>query len=323
MGLHALLGCSSYRLGRSVDERGHLVPSGQEIRPFVLRIAKIWSSVSKSRRDFEGRPDTGFLGKNFTRIFNVFWNYCLKGFIGTLILLVAQPILTIANLLVTIALVLTSVVYIPIASFAVLCFNVCIYDTQHAKFGIKKLPIFSELLGRIFVCGIGQILLGIFLSFLLWPVLSFIVVVAAAIRWTMRRCWDAFMFLFVILARGRVPATENFAARRISGPGMSRGYFNQITPEVAISALQITLEHLELTAFKQQALEQIMLPSRTLSAFLRSFLTPLGLDYATSSNAVERLRKEASEIEKRLEMAIDERKKELPSTWIGYGHNIK
>ena len=43
------------------------------------RLRSLWRHISKSRTDFEAKPDRGLLGKSVLRHFNRFTNYILKG----------------------------------------------------------------------------------------------------------------------------------------------------------------------------------------------------------------------------------------------------
>jgi len=77
---------------------------------FISRLVALWRHVRESRTKFEQTPDRGteskssrpsnsiwvcwflgFLGKNMQRFFNRFWNYIIKGFIGTVAVCAVYP----------------------------------------------------------------------------------------------------------------------------------------------------------------------------------------------------------------------------------------
>jgi len=58
---------------------------------FISRLIALWNHVRHSRKKFEETPDRGFLGKNIQRLFNRFWNYVAKGFIGTVAICIIYP----------------------------------------------------------------------------------------------------------------------------------------------------------------------------------------------------------------------------------------
>jgi len=56
------------------------------------------------------------------------------------------------------------------------------------------------------------------------PLFALIVAIYSTSRRFLRSCFDSFM-IRVIRLLGRVPASENNLAWKISGPGLSRKYF--------------------------------------------------------------------------------------------------
>eukprot|EP00012_Vannella_robusta_P005994 CAMPEP_0206196176 /NCGR_PEP_ID=MMETSP0166-20121206/8287_1 /ASSEMBLY_ACC=CAM_ASM_000260 /TAXON_ID=95228 /ORGANISM="Vannella robusta, Strain DIVA3 518/3/11/1/6" /LENGTH=260 /DNA_ID=CAMNT_0053613591 /DNA_START=169 /DNA_END=947 /DNA_ORIENTATION=+ len=63
----------------SIDSKtGAEVRSRNVYSTLCSRIMALWNSVRQSRAEFEAQPDTGFLGKGVSRVFNIFWNYAIK-----------------------------------------------------------------------------------------------------------------------------------------------------------------------------------------------------------------------------------------------------
>jgi len=81
-------------------------------------------------------------------------------------------------------------------------------------------------------------------------------------RYSSRRAWDTLMFHAVIKPRGRVPACDSIAVRRIAGPGLAQDYCYLIRPEQALASLEAKMELDELAAFQQQVEQVILQPQR-------------------------------------------------------------
>ena len=56
------------------------------------RLSDLWRHISKSRTDFEAKPDRGLLGKSVLRHLNRFTNYVLKGVFGSLFISAVFPL---------------------------------------------------------------------------------------------------------------------------------------------------------------------------------------------------------------------------------------
>jgi hypothetical protein len=64
--------------------KGSLCPDpSSRMNTLMSRLRALWRHVRKSRADFENEPETGLLGKSFTRHLNRGWNYVIKGALGS------------------------------------------------------------------------------------------------------------------------------------------------------------------------------------------------------------------------------------------------
>lgn len=71
--------------------------------------------MSKSRRNFENSPDTGFFGKNISRIWNYFEVYIFRFIVaGIIVTLILFPIAIILNVVLSVAFALTAWLWIPV-----------------------------------------------------------------------------------------------------------------------------------------------------------------------------------------------------------------
>jgi len=93
-------------------------------------IASLWNNIKESRLRFESEVDDGILGKSFTRIFNVLWNYVIKGAIGTPIVFFGYLILILLNTVIGIGAIVTSPIWSVILPLVKYLFYIIIYDTD-------------------------------------------------------------------------------------------------------------------------------------------------------------------------------------------------
>lgn len=81
VGLRALLNIEPFMPDLELSQvNGTLFPRKSSLTPTLTsRLISLWRHISKSRTHFETKPDTGFIGKGFTRHINRVWNYVVKG----------------------------------------------------------------------------------------------------------------------------------------------------------------------------------------------------------------------------------------------------
>ena len=77
LGIKALFLSELYR-DYEIDHYNGRVEESKRTYTFPRSICNLWLWVMKSRSDFENAPDTGILGKGFSRIFHLFLNYILR-----------------------------------------------------------------------------------------------------------------------------------------------------------------------------------------------------------------------------------------------------
>jgi hypothetical protein len=110
------------------------------------RINAVWLHVAKSRANFESKPDRGLIGKDSVRWLNKFWNYLIIGFIGTLLISVVQPTLTIVNVIASVGLVLTSLAWAPGVAILRYFSDILIYNPERKKVSFYFYNFFPFLL---------------------------------------------------------------------------------------------------------------------------------------------------------------------------------
>lgn len=108
---------------------GTLFPRKSSLTPTLCsRLTSLWRHISKSRTHFETKPDTGFIGKGFTRHLNRIWNYFVKGLFGTIALVVVFPAVCVAAILTSFFVALTAVAWMPFLTLVVQVTNAFLYD---------------------------------------------------------------------------------------------------------------------------------------------------------------------------------------------------
>jgi hypothetical protein len=266
LGLRALFGRSQFSPSLQLDaRRGTLVPSTQMVPTFRSRLRTIWRDIQKSRRTFEAKPDTGIIGKAFSRWINRAWNYIIKGFLGTLLVLVGQPILTFLNLSLVLLLTLTSVAWAPLGSIGVMALNIVLYDTESTS-STRVLPLLSRVF-QMTVQGAGQAVLAVVLATLFHPLLAILFLLVGGLRSIIRLTYDDVVRWLILKRLGRVPATSGFLARRVAGPGLSSEFYFQVRPALVLLIAQANLERLELQIYEQKTQAQIDAPLIELQKF--------------------------------------------------------
>jgi len=118
-----------YPVTKLNTKTGELEPDhSTRIETLSSRISSLWTHVRASITKFEELPDSGFLGKNVTRFFNRLWNYGFIGTLGTLLILLIQPLLTLLNIIVSGILTITAPVWSPLLALFITLFEILFFD---------------------------------------------------------------------------------------------------------------------------------------------------------------------------------------------------
>lgn len=322
VGLRSLFGTKAFYPEKTLDAATGKVVTNRNYshETFKTRLENIWKSVAQSRKDFESAPDTGFLGKRYTRWLHQFWEYAVVGVGGTVAVAVGQPVLTALNLAFSTAATASAPVWAPLSSIFRLTFNATIYDTLSPQTGDSRylFPVLGYIVSDVAVNGVGQMTLAGINAAAIQPTLAAIHGVYGATRKVLRTAYDA-LTAKVLIKHGRWPATNSFLADRIAGPGLSSNYFFQIKPEIAVLALQAQLESIELNLYGATTLEEIQKPLKEYKAFMSHLLSGLGVSIM-GDNTASHLAKIAANQEKALEQLLTNRKHflhRLQSTNLG------
>ena len=127
LGIRSLFGLEKFATDYTIDEKtGKLIVSNTT-HTLISRIEALWQNIADSRAEFEAAGDTGILGKSITRVFNVIWNYGIKGILGTALCAIGHPLLTICNTVLSLTTLATSPIWAPVLSLLKYLFDIFIY----------------------------------------------------------------------------------------------------------------------------------------------------------------------------------------------------
>ncbi|CAD8182894.1 unnamed protein product [Paramecium pentaurelia] len=297
LGIRALVQCSVFYPDVQINERTGVVShSHYSVTPVVVHMANVCKGMSRSRRDFENSPDTGFFGKNCARICNYvevyFFRFLIVGIIGVLIII---PILIIANFVISLVLALTAWAWIPIVLILSYVFQLLIYDfdcSDREQWSIFSTPAWFPIFINTFdfiVRGILNLIMNLLVCFFILPLGSIFMIIFGHLRYIIRSLYDCLMILFV-KCLGRVPATENWLAWKVSGPGISRKYYFTIKNEEALILVAGKLEKCILQEYQKKIEEEIMAPQKQVQSVMNNFFSVFGASYNFHDRGCDKLK---------------------------------
>lgn len=80
-----------------------------EVTPISIKLKKVYNGMMTSRSYFENSPDTGFFGKNYSRLWNLVEVYIFRMiFVGILLNLILLPSIIICNVIISLLLAITA-----------------------------------------------------------------------------------------------------------------------------------------------------------------------------------------------------------------------
>lgn len=230
-----------------------------KVYTLLSSIKSTCENISSSRKKFEDSPDESFFGKNCSRVFNITYNYLVKGSFIIFILLMAYPI----GILLWSAFWLIVLILSPVLAAIGLIFynmiNLLIVDLDYQKFEIEfGLGLFPLFFYTLMIKVVFQFLLAVILC-LFQPISLVLVFIFAIVRLILRVIYDCFMFL-IIRIFALVPISDSIFAWRKSGPGLSCKYYNYLHIEDSLTIIHAQLERIELTYFKQKVMDELYVP---------------------------------------------------------------
>lgn len=119
-----------------------------------------------------------------TRHLNRLWNYLLKGFLGTILILFLFPILCISVSFISICFAIAAPLWIPIITILLHLYMMLIYDLDSPNDDRNKYCVFFEALGwDLLFQGILQPIAATFVAIIICPIISFVVLICEFLYW--------------------------------------------------------------------------------------------------------------------------------------------
>ena len=244
-GLRCLYGVEDFKYDENID---YVIGTRQyETRKTVIGNFKtVLDGIKKSRQHFEGLPDRGLFGKKFSRYFNYFECYVFRlFFVGIIGVLVLYPILIVVLSVLSILLILTVWIWVPLIMLVCYLFNIFVFqfETSSRPNGvlIRGIPIIKVVF--VIVLCLVKILLAFLSVVIISPIFSLFYFLFLVIQRGFRTFTDAIMIV-IIAKLGRTPSRDTSIAKKISGPGTSRGYYCSIAEEDVYILTQAKLERI-------------------------------------------------------------------------------
>jgi hypothetical protein len=180
LGLRALISIKPFMSDLELSQiNGTLFPRKTSLtQTMASRLIELWRHISKSRTHFETEPDTGFIGKGMTRHLNRIWNYFVKGFLGTLLILFIFPVLCISVSLTSICFAIAAPFWVPICVTILHIYMMLVYDLDSPNDKRNKYCVFLEAIGwDILIQGILQPILAIIVAGIICPLISAVILI--------------------------------------------------------------------------------------------------------------------------------------------------
>jgi len=270
----AIVSPKKYSVGYKMGQDGLLYPA-RRIHSMVSRIQSLHRNIAKSRAKFEATPDRGLLGKNFTRIFNLIWNYICKGLVGTTMFLLFYPVINTLLSTLSIIIGITTPVWILPVMILYYLFQILIFDLKRPSgTGCRLFYLFHIILYKLLILGVCQPVACVFLALVGYPLAAIVLCILGSLQICTRSTYDFLVYHIFLKRIARVPATNSFAARKIAGPGMASQFFLQMNPEHALVPVFYWVDRKILYTWEQMHRKQIAEPVELYKKFFNSLFEP-------------------------------------------------
>ena len=296
---------------------------GETITTWIGRVKSIIDNISESREYFKNQPDNGFLGKKVSNIGNIIWNYGFKGLIGIPVVFIFHPLTTVLKLILSTGVIFTSILWSPLYALAIYVINSLIYDIDSSPNDIWFLPLANIIINRLLIKGIGQVILSLGAS-ITTAMIGTLRCLFTEINTMLKTIYDKILYNIIIKNFARVPAQDNFSAKRIEGPELSKNYYYQLTPEIAMILLSVYLENMEITEYKKYVTKVINEPIKVMEKMYKTY-SPLGFSLDTRSETYKSLENTKKELIQKFDLVMKEHshKKNIDNLFKMTGTKLK
>ena len=277
LGYKALFSSEPY--GTTFDSKTGKEVNTNQYKPFITRIKTLYQQLKKSREKFENNPDSGLIPKSITRIFNIGWNYTQFAISSTLLSLTMPPLVLISMGINSI-IIPSSYIIGPNLAVGKYLFNVLLLDTNSTT-GIPFFPLISNPLWYLGVGTLGRGALAA--TSIIWkPILAGGTYAISSTISGFGYTYDWIMYNLIIKRRARIPAEDSFTARCIAGPGVSIPYYYKLSITDALTAVNLTLEKLELNFYISKTQAELDLPNELYRTLTKEVFQPFSLNSSST-----------------------------------------
>ncbi|CAB3253888.1 unnamed protein product [Arctia plantaginis] len=292
---------------------GTLFPKrSSETQTMWSRLLTLWRHVSKERTRFETEPDTGLLGKGLSRGANRAWNYGVVGGVGSALLLLLFPIVSLVSCALCAALALAAPLWVPPLALLLHVGGVLIYDIDcpNPDKLNRWFVLLEVLIWRIGVLGLLQPIAALILALVLCPLAALLLLVGGVAWWGARGLWEQAAWRGVLARGARVPAHDSAFCRRVRGPGLHTRTYYQITCGQALAAVCARAELEALSLWVTELEHAIERPLRDYEHFVDACFGPFSVQIA-KTGAYKQLEKECHDLTASLREKAAARRRDL------------
>lgn len=267
-GIKCLFLYSEFYTKYSINDQGVVQKNVRKIRPVLRCFVGVIHGIQKSRKWFEEAPDDGFFGKNFGRILNILYCFFVRFlFAGVLIILIIYPLMCLMCIFGGVIAAITTLIWLVFVEVFLLIWKFLVYDYkstlrhhswayydktikfyEHPHLKLLRSYKWFTLLHLSFdflVNVIGQLIMVV-IMIIFAPLISIFVFFAGILLYILKCIWDWLILNIIIRCFARVPSRNSTFAYRISGPGISRDFYNTLETKDLSLLIIAHLERLEL-----------------------------------------------------------------------------
>ena len=343
-GIKSFFLCSDFYTDYSINVNTAEIKKNQKVvRPILRLFLGVIHGIQKSRRYFEEAPDDGFFGKNFGRVINILNCILIRFlFVGVLMVLIIHPIVNIICIFGGFLACITTLIWLVIVEVFLLTWKLLINDYKstlrhHASNYYDQTVDFYEHsylkllrsykwftllhLSIDFLFNVIIQLMMVIIMMIFSPLISAFVFAFGISLYILKSIWDFFILNVIVRCFARVPSRNSTFAYRISGPGISRDFYNTLETKDLILLIIAHMERLEMDQLLKEGNLILEYPKNYIDQHYKTLFHKFMNDNSNNEYMKDSF-KNIQFLKDSLNYYINERKKHLPKINVG-GHTIR
>jgi hypothetical protein len=219
--------------------------------------------ISRLREKFDSAPNSGLFDKRTARVFHLLHCYFVIFLLQIVVYCcILKPLLVLLNIVVSLALIVTMPVWLPILCVVLYCLDIFLFNFDHqSRYSsydrVNWFPFMRFALRAVFT--VLLILLKLTVVPLFFLTIGLIVFLWSSLRYACRKAYDAALFQ-LIKAIGRSPVTDSGVAWKIAGPGITGSYYQSIKSTDIYVLVTAQLEKIHLEMFQNEVTKLLQKP---------------------------------------------------------------